>query len=184
MNRVRNFINPGIPIPPASSNIHKIYDKDVVNMPKFKDVAPKIIEFMGDADLAGFNCIHFDIPMLQEALLANDFEIDLTQRNFVDVQKIFHAKEPRNLAAAFKFYCNAELKDAHSAKADNDATYEILLKQIDKYKDIGNDVDTIIKATKQGHDSIDLDRKMKWDDKKNIVFSFGKYKDQPVKENF
>nr|MBC7611982.1 3'-5' exonuclease [Pseudopedobacter sp.] len=126
-------INPIIPIPLETSLIHGIYDEDIKDAPKFKEVAKEIIDFLGDADLAGYNSNKFDIPMLMEEFLRVGINFDIDNRKFVDVQNIFHQMEQRTLKAAYKFYCGKDIINAHSAEADIKATYEVLLSQIEKY---------------------------------------------------
>jgi DNA polymerase III subunit epsilon len=128
-------VNPGMPIPPEVTAIHGISDADVANEPQFRQIAKSLHEYLKDCDLAGYNSNKFDVPMLIEEFLRCDLEFDIKNRNLVDVQNIFHKMEPRTLKAAYKFYCGKELVDAHSAEADTMATYEILLSQIERYKD-------------------------------------------------
>ena len=129
-------INPEIPIPIETSEIHGIYDIDIADAPVFSAVAQKIKDFIGDADLAGYNSNKFDVPLLVEEFLRTDVHFDMESRKFVDVQNIFHKKEQRTLVAAYQFYCSKELDNAHSAEADTIATYEILEAQLDRYPDI------------------------------------------------
>ena len=124
-------INPGMPIPEKSTQIHGISDEDVKNAPVFKEVAKNLAKFMEGCDLAGFNSNRFDIPLLAEEFLRVDVDIDFKKRKFVDVQAIFHKMEKRTLAAAYKFYCNRDLADAHQAMADARATYDVLRAQLD-----------------------------------------------------
>jgi len=133
-------INPTIPISEESKKITGITDEDVKDMPVFKDVAKEIVEFFGNSDLAGYNSNRFDIPLLAEEFIRADIDFDFEKRKFVDVQVIYHKKEQRTLSAAYKFYCDKNLEDAHSAEADTYATYEVLKKQIEKYDDIKNDI--------------------------------------------
>ena len=128
-------INPEMPIPLQSSLIHGIYDKDIANEPTFKDVAQELSDFIGDADLAGYNSNRFDIPVLLEEFLRAGVDFDMSDRKFVDVQNIFHQMEQRTLRAAYKFYCDKDIVNAHSAEADITATYHVLLAQIERYKD-------------------------------------------------
>ncbi|MBV8389806.1 MAG: 3'-5' exonuclease, partial [Mucilaginibacter sp.] len=127
-------INPGIPIPLETSLVHGIYDEDIKDEPAFSVVAAEIAEFIGDSDLAGYNSNKFDIPMLMEEFLRAGIPFDIDNRYFVDVQNIFHQMEQRTLKAAYLFYCNKEIVNAHSAEADTRATMEVLLAQIEKYK--------------------------------------------------
>ncbi len=126
-------VNPGIPIPAEVSRIHGITDDDVKDKPVFKEIAGKIKHFIGDADLGGYNAIRFDIPILVEEFLRAGMDFEFEKRRFVDVLNIYHKMEPRNLPAAYRFYCNKELEAAHSAEADTLATLEVLLAQVEKY---------------------------------------------------
>ncbi|MFN2312848.1 MAG: exonuclease domain-containing protein, partial [Bacteroidales bacterium] len=136
-------INPGIPISPEATRIHGISDADVANEPHFKDVARKIAAFIEGCDLAGFNSMKFDIPILCEEFLRVDVDFNPARHRYVDVQVIFHKKEQRTLGAALKFYCQRELENAHSAQADTAATYEILKAQLDRYPDLENDIEKL-----------------------------------------
>jgi DNA polymerase-3 subunit epsilon len=133
-------VNPQMPIPKQSSDIHGITDDMVANEPTFNELAPKVYALIKDSDLGGYNSNRFDIPLLAEELIRAEIEFDLKKAQSVDVQTIFHKKEKRTLEAAYKFYCNKSLEDAHSAEADTLATYEVLLSQLDTYKDLENDV--------------------------------------------
>jgi len=128
-------INPEMPIPELVSKIHGIYEEDIKDKPTFKEVAKTIAQFIEGCDFAGFNSNRFDIPLLAEEFLRADIDIDLKKRKFIDVQAIFHKMEKRTLAAAYKFYCQKPLEDAHSAMADTKATYEVLKAQLDQYID-------------------------------------------------
>ena len=133
-------INPGMPIPPESTAIHGITDEDVKDCPTFKEIAKSLATQIEGCDLAGYNSNRFDIPMLAEEFLRAGVDIDLTRRKFIDVQTIFHKMEQRTLSAAYKFYCNKSLENAHTAEADTLATYEVLKAQLDRYPDLKNDV--------------------------------------------
>ena len=133
-------INPEMPIPPESTAIHGISDEDVKDAPTFKSVAKSLAAQIEGCDLAGYNSNRFDIPLLAEEFLRADVDIDLMKRKFIDVQTIFHKKEQRTLSAAYKFYCQKELDNAHSAEADTKATYEVLKSQLERYDDLENDV--------------------------------------------
>lgn len=128
-------INPEMTIPDLVSKIHGIYDEDIKDKPTFKEVAKTIALFIEGCDFAGFNSNRFDIPLLAEEFLRADVDLDLKKRKFIDVQAIFHKMEKRTLSAAYKFYCQKPLEDAHSAMADTKATYEVLKAQLDVYKD-------------------------------------------------
>ncbi len=186
-------INPGIPIPIESSLIHGIYDKDVTNAPTFKEVAKTYTSFLTGCDLAGFNILKFDIPMLVEEFLRADVNFDISKRKLIDAQKIFHLMEKRNLSAAYKFYCDKTLENAHSAEADTIATYEIFKSQLERYDGeevedmkgnklgvIKNDMETIHKITFQN--VVDLAGRMVFNDQGIEVFNFGKHKGKPVLE--
>jgi DNA polymerase III subunit epsilon len=176
-------VNPTIPIPEETSKIHGIYDKDVKDAPTFKELSAEINTFLGGCDLAGYNSNKFDVPLLIEELTRCDIHFDLLTRKLIDVQNIFHKMEQRTLAAAYKFYCNKDLINAHSAEADTLATYEVMLAQLDKYESLKNDVDflsTFSAVTK----NVDLAGRIVFNEKSEEVFNFGKYKGRPVVEIF
>ena len=133
-------VNPEMPIPSSATEIHHITDEMVANEPTFKELAPQIYGLMKESDLGGFNSNRFDIPLLAEELLRAEIDFDLKKAHSVDVQTIFHKMEKRTLGAAYKFYCDKSLDNAHSAEADTLATYEVLLSQLDRYEDLENDV--------------------------------------------
>ena len=133
-------INPGMPIPPESTAIHGITDEDVKDCPTFKEIAKSLATQIEGCDLAGYNSNRFDIPMLAEEFLRAGVDIDLNRRKFIDVQTIFHKMEQRTLSAAYKFYCNKSLENAHTAEADTLATYEVLKAQLDRYPELKNAV--------------------------------------------
>lgn len=176
-------INPGIPIPAATTAIHGIKDEDVVDCPTFKEVAKEIAKDIEGCDLAGYNSNRFDIPVLAEEFLRAEVEIDLMKRKFVDVQVIFHKMEQRTLEAAYKFYCDKDLKNAHSAEADTLATYEVLQAQLDRYSELQNDVDFLSKFTAQTN-NVDFAGRIIYNEKNEEVFNFGKYKGQKVTDVF
>ncbi|MDA3881749.1 MAG: 3'-5' exonuclease [Bacteroidales bacterium] len=176
-------INPERPIPPKSSEIHKIYDEDVKNAPTFKEVGKKIAAFMKDCDYAGYNSNKFDIPLLAEEFYHSGIEFDWSKSHFVDVHVMFLKKEPRTLSAAYKFYCNKNLENAHSADADTYATYEILKAQLDYYPDVENNISFISEFTAHNK-NVDFAGRVIYDEQKQEVFNFGKYKGKPVEEVF
>lgn len=177
-------INPEMHIPEQSSAVHGIYDKDVVDCPTFREVAQSIAHDFEGADIAGFNSNRFDVPLLVEEFLRAEIDIDLSTRKFVDVQVIYHKLEQRTLSAAYKFYCDKELEDAHSATADVRATYEVLKAQIDKYpNDLQNDVKFLSEFSSFTR-NVDFAGRIVLDDKNVPVFNFGKYKGMPVSEVF
>ena len=185
-------INPEMPIPPEVTEIHGITDEDVRDCQTFKQVAHELAKFLDNCDLAGFNSNHFDIPLLVEEFLRAEIDFDLKGRRFVDVQNIFHKMEPRNLGAAYKFYCEKELVNAHSAEADTIATYEILKAQLDRYAEItfkdkkGNISTPVVNDIKVlsefsfGMKNVDLIGHIVYNDKNVEVFNFGKHKGKPV----
>ncbi len=173
------LINPEIPIPEFVSAIHGIYDKDVADCPTFKEVAKEIMRDIEGCDLAGFNSNRFDIPLLAEELLRADLDVDLMRRKFVDVQVIFHKMEQRTLSAAYKFYCDKDLTDAHSAEADTLATYEVLQAQLDRYPELQNDIEFLSKFTAQTN-NVDFAGRIIYNDKGEEIINFGKYKGQRV----
>lgn len=187
-------INPGCPIPKESSKIHGIYDKDVKDKPLFKDIAPTINDFLKDCDLAGFNSNKFDIPLLVEEFLRIGIDFDLKNRKFIDVQNIFHKMEPRNLSAAYQFYCHKNLENAHTAEADTLAAYEILCAQLDCYQDkeytdnegiLSKPIVNNVKALDDfSHvtNSVDLAGHIIFDKNDKEVFAFGKHKGKTVEE--
>lgn len=175
-------INPTIPIPEQTSLIHGIYDDDVKDAPTFADIAKDLFEFLKDCDVAGFNSNYFDVPVLMEEFLRLDMVFADENRRSVDVFKIFQRKEPRNLGAALKFYCNKELVNAHSAEADVRATYDVLVAQIQKYEDLENNVDFLHNFTQDATKYIDSGRRMIEDEKGIARFNFGKHRNKPVTE--
>jgi len=176
-------INPTIPIPAEITAIHHICDDDVKDCPKFSDVAKDIHAFIGGCDLAGYNSNKFDIPLLIEELTRADIHLDLSQRKLIDVQNIFHKMEQRTLSAAYKFYCDKSLEQAHSAEADAHATYEVLVAQLLKYGDLKNDVD-YLSGFSSVTKNVDLAGRIVFNDKGEEVFNFGKYKGRAVTEIF
>ena len=143
----RKLVNPEMPIPAAASEVHGISDEMVKDAPTFKQIANEIKQFIEGADLAGYNSNRFDIPMLNEEFLRAGIQIDMLSRKLLDVQKVFHMMEQRTLSAAYKFYCDKNLEDAHTAEADAMATFEVLEAQVVKYPQIGNTVESIVKFT-------------------------------------
>lgn len=172
-------INPEMPIPPQSTAVHGISDADVADCPKFKQLAKELIKIFADADIAGYNSNKFDVPLLAEEFIRAGVDFDLKKRNFVDVMSIFMKKEPRNLSAAYKFYCNADLENAHSANADTEATYEVFKAQVDRYSDIGNDIQEISKFSTYNNNA-DFMGRFIYDADHNVVVNFGKYKGQKL----
>ena len=174
-------INPEMHIPEASSAIHGIYDADVADCPTFKEVAKNIARDIEGCDLAGFNSNRFDIPVLAEEFLRAGVDIDLNKRKFVDVQTIFHKMEQRTLAAAYKFYCDKSLENAHTAEADTMATYEVLKAQLDRYPELQNDINFLSQYSSYTN-NVDFAGRMVYNDKGEEVINFGKYKGRLVEE--
>ena len=174
-------INPERPIPPESTAIHGITDDDVKDCPTFKAVAKTLAAQIEGCDLAGYNSNRFDIPLLAEEFLRADVNIDLNRRKFVDVQTIFHKMEQRTLSAAYMFYCNKTLENAHTAAADTMATYEVLQAQLDRYPELQNDI-AFLSDFSSYNNNVDFAGRMIYNDKKEEVFNFGKFKGRLVED--
>lgn len=174
-------VNPGVPIPPKSTQIHGITDEDVKDCPTFGEVARTLSKVLEGADIAGYNSNRFDIPLLAEEFLRYDVDIDLRKRKFIDAQVIFHKMEQRTLSAAYKFYCNKDLENAHSSAADTRATFEILEAQIARYTNLENDVDALSKFSSHNQNA-DYAGRIIYNDAGFEVFNFGKYKGQLVED--
>lgn len=174
----RKLINPLIPIPTGASDVHGITDEMVKDAPSFKQVANEIKQFMDNCDMGGYNSNRFDVPMLIEEFLRAGVSFSVDGRKLVDVQKVFHMMEQRTLGAAYKFYCNKVLDGAHSAEVDATATWEVLEAQIERYPQIGDTVESIVKFIGED-DIVDFARRFV---KENgvEVFNFGKHKGKPV----
>lgn len=172
-------INPEMPIPPKTTAIHGISDEDVAGAPTFREVAKNLALFLEGCDLAGYNSIKFDIPLLAEEFLRTDTDFNFRKRNYVDVQIIFHKKEQRTLIAAYQFYCNKQLKDAHSSKADTSATFEVLKAQLDRYEDLDNDIEKLADFSSY-NDYVDFAGRIILDENGVEIFNFGKHKGKPV----
>lgn len=168
-------INPEIPIPPEATAVHGIKDEDVVNEPKFSQIAHSLADIFEGCDIAGFNSNRFDVPMLDQEFQRAGVKFDFTGVRFVDVQTIFHKKEQRTLIAAYRFYCGKELEDAHSANADIRATYEVLKSQLDRYPDLENDIKFLSEYSTHTK-NVDFMGRLVYDDQKREVINFGKYK--------
>lgn len=193
---ITHLVNPTIAIPENTSKIHGIYDKDVKDKPTFKELAGELSAFLANCDLAGYNIIKFDLPLIVEEFLRADVDFDLENRRILDVQNIFHKMEPRNLKAAYRFYCGETLDNAHSAEADTIATYKILKAQIDRYSDVAyednegnitfpvkNDIASLSSFSHYTR-NVDLVGHIILSDKGVEIFNFGKYKRKPVEEVF
>ncbi len=175
------LVNPEIEIPKEAAEIHGITNEEVVTEPTFKELAPEVNKMIEGCDLAGFNSNRFDIPLLAEELMRAGIDFDMNDRKAVDVQTIFHKKEQRTLSAGYQFYCGKELEGAHGAEADTNATYEILLAQIEKYDDLENDVKSLSEFSTHGKRG-DFAGFILINDDGQEIFSFGKYKGRTVEE--
>jgi len=175
------LINPTIPISKESSEIHGIKDADVKNKATFKDVAQELSDFIEGCDLSGYNSNKFDIPLIAEEFLRADINFDVTERNLIDVQNIFHKMEQRTLVAAYRFYCDGDLTNAHSAEADTKATYEILEAQIQKYDELENNIEFLAEFS-QRTKNVDLMGRIVYNEKNIPVYNFGKHKGKSIKE--
>lgn len=171
-------------IPAEASQVHGIYDEDVADCPTFKELAPMIADEIRDCDLAGYNSNHFDVPLLAEEFIRAGVSIDLKKMHLVDAFTVYQKKEPRNLTAAYKFYCGKDLADAHSANADVQATYEVLMAQLEKYDDVPTSVEELENYTSGGAKTADFAGRIVYNDKGVECFNFGKYKGMPVKDVF
>lgn len=173
------LVNPERPIPPVVSAIHGITDEKVAKEPPFKTLAPQIYSMIEDSDLAGYNSDKFDIPLLAEELLRSGIDFDLKNKKTIDVQTIFHKMEQRTLSAAYTFYCNKTLDNAHTAAADTEATYEVLKAQLDRYKELENDVASLSTFSTR-RKSADLAGYLQYNKEGVVCFGFGKHKGKTV----
>ena len=186
-------LNPTIPIPEEVSLIHGIYDKDIQDAPTFKNIAKSLAKFLEGSDLAGFNILKFDVPVLVEEFLRAGVEFDVSKRKLIDAQRIFHMMEKRTLSAAFKFYCDQELTDAHSAEADTLATLAVLEAQVKRYEgqkvvdnlgnelgEIQNNMETLHNLTSSN--MVDLAGRITRNKQGVEVFNFGKHRNKPVED--
>ena len=176
-------INPEVPIPPEATEVHHITDEDVKDCPTFRQIAKSLYQFMEGCDFGGFNSNRFDLPMLVEEFLRVGVDVDFKNRKFVDVQNIFHKMEERTLVAAYRFYCNKDLTEAHSAEADTLATYEVLKAQLDRYDILENSIESLAKFSTRV-ETADYAGRIAYNDKGEEIFTFGKYKGIPVRKVF
>ncbi len=184
------LLNPKMPIPPESSAVHGIYDKDIHDKPTFEEVAPELLEFLKGCDLGGYNLLKFDIPVLIEEFIREDFEYNIDNIEIVDSQAIFYMMEPRTLSGAYRFYCDKDLKDAHSALADTRATLEVYKGQIEKYEGVkiekdGKEIEPVKNDVSHIHNYTannfpDLAGRLTYTPQGEIALNFGKYKGKPV----
>ena len=174
-------LNPEMPIPEKVVAIHGISNEDVKDAPTFNEVAKSIARDFEGCDLGGYNSVRFDIPLLAEEFLRSGVDIDMKRRKFVDVQVIFMKMEPRTLSAAYKFFANKELENAHSAEADTRATYEVLQAQLDRYSNLENDIGKLAEFSAHNR-NVDFAGRIIYNEDDVEVFNFGKYKGTPVSE--
>lgn len=171
-------------IPDEAAAIHGIHDEDVAGCPTFKEIAHQIADVLEGSDLAGYNSNHFDVPLLAEEFIRADLNIDLKRKKMVDAFTIFTKQEPRNLTAAYKFYCGKNLEDAHSADADTMATYEVLMAQLERYEDLPDTVEGLHEYTQGKVQFADFAGRIAYDQEGVEVFNFGKYKNMRVRDVF
>jgi DNA polymerase-3 subunit epsilon len=176
-------VNPEMPIPPKVTALHGITDSDVANAPTFREIAKNLAAFLEGCDLAGYNAIKFDIPVLAEEFLRTNNDFNFRKRRYVDVQVIFYKKEQRTLAAAYQFYCKKDLINAHSAEADTAATYEVLKSQLDTYSDLENDIEKLADYSSFNNNA-DFAGRIILDENGVEIFNFGKHKGKPVEVVF
>ncbi|MBE6207352.1 MAG: 3'-5' exonuclease [Rikenellaceae bacterium] len=176
-------VNPEMHIPAEATAIHGITDEDVKDEPTFRQLAKSLAQFIQGCDFGGFNSNRFDLPLLVEEFLRVGVDVDLKRRKFVDVQNIFHKKEQRTLVAAYKFYCDKDLTDAHSAAADTMATYEVLCAQLDRYEDLENNIDFLAEYSARDK-AADYAGRILYNEQGEEIFGFGKYKGKTVEEVF
>jgi len=175
------LVNPEMQIPEVVIAIHGISNEKVANEPTFKMLSKDIYKMIKDSDLGGFNSDRFDIPLLAEEMLRADIDFDMKNMVSVDVQTIFHKMEKRTLEAAYKFYCNKDLKNAHSAAADTKATYEVLLSQLDRYPELENNIKKLAEFSTHKK-TVDFAGFIVIDENQEEIFSFGKHKGRKVLE--
>ncbi len=178
-----SLVNPEMPIPPKVTAIHGISDSDVTGAPTFREIAKNLATFLEGCDLAGYNSMKFDIPVLAEEFLRTNVDFNFTKRRYIDVQVIFYKKEQRTLAAAYKFYCNKAMENAHTANADTAATYEVLKAQLDRYDDLENDVEKLA-GYSSFNNNVDFAGRIILDENGVETFNFGKHKGKAVESVF
>ncbi|MDE6310793.1 MAG: 3'-5' exonuclease [Muribaculaceae bacterium] len=174
-------INPEMPIPAEATAVHHITDEDVANEPTFRQIAASLAELIRGCDIAGFNSNRFDIPLLDQEFQRAKIAFDISEANFIDVQTIYHKKEPRTLVAAYRYYCDRDLTEAHSANADTRATLEVLKAQLEKYDDLPDTVEELSEFASANR-NVDLAGRLIYDDQHREVINFGKYKGKLAEE--
>lgn len=180
-------VNPQCHIPEGATAVHHITDQDVANERTFAEIAPGLAKYLSDCDIAGFNSNRFDVPLLIAEFQRAGIQFSTNGMRFIDVQTIFHKREPRNLSAAYKFYCGKDLEGAHAAEADITATYEVLMGQLEMYADLPTDIEGLARYTTyspEGTTPLDATGKLYKNEQNQICFNFSKYKGHPVKEVF
>ena len=181
--RFRSLINPTIPISEEVTKIHGISDETIKSSPTFSEMADKIVAFIEDADLAGYNSNKFDIPMLAEELIRAGSNFDLSKKHFIDVQNIFHKMEQRTLIAAYQFYCKKELVNAHNAMNDTVATWEVLKSQLEKYENLEDNIPFLAHFSRAGEfENIDFAGRLAKNKVGDCIYNFGKHKGKTIQE--
>lgn len=181
VNTKTRRINPEMPIPAEATAVHHITDEDVASEPTFRQVANSLAALLQGCDIAGFNSNRFDIPLLDQEFVRAGVDFDFSKARFIDVQTIYHKKEPRTLVAAYRYYCGKDLTEAHSALADTQATMEVLLAQLEKYDDLPNEVGALSEYACNNR-NVDLMGRLVFDDQGREVINFGKYKGRLAEE--
>ena len=177
------LINPEMNISDSNSAIHGVTNEMVKDAPTFKDAGSEIVAFIGTSDLAGYNSNKFDIPVLAEEFLRADIEFDLSTKDCVDIQNIFHKMEQRTLVAAYKFYCSKELTNAHDAMADTVATWEVFEKQLEQYDNLKPNIDFLADFSRNSvHKNIDFAGRLAINENNEVIYNFGKHKGKTIKE--
>ena len=175
-------LNPGMPIPPGATAVHGITDADVADCPRFEDIAEKLLHYLADCDLAGYNISGFDVPMLENEFKRAGLDLEVSKRKVVDAYAIFCKLYPRTLTAAYKFFCGKDLTDAHGAAADTAATWEVLLGELEKHPELPRELDALADYSDMSDpDAVDKSRRFKWSGDEVIV-NFGKYAGRPLRE--
>lgn len=174
-------INPEMPIPAEATAVHHITDDDVRNEPTFRQIAVSLAQMLSGCDIAGYNSNRFDVPLLDQEFERAGVDFDISRARMIDVQTIYHKKEPRTLVAAYRYYCGKDLTEAHSAQADTMATMEVLLAQLEKYDDLPCDVQALSEYACNNR-NVDLMGRLIFDDNGREIINFGKYKGQPAEE--
>ncbi len=179
----RTLVNPEMPIPPGASAVHGIHDADVRDAPRLADVANEVQALFEGADLAGFNSVNFDAPLLENEMRRVGVEFSLQGRRHLDAMRIFHRMEPRTLVAAYAKYCGKDLTEAHAALADVQATLEVLDAMVAKYDELSGDVDALHKVSNPNEGRyVDRSRKFEWDDQGRACFTFGKHRGKSLQD--